>query len=150
MSRVLDLLELPRHHHPGKLPLTTQNVQQSPCGFHFVSTSCAAVVTTSTLTTSQYNLVVVMSCYVHVSHWHPCQQPWLGVRSFGSGHDHLYDARIRQAVGDTAKFQVLVLGCEHAAPLPDDSLESLVQLCRSLSMPQQWCCFGLRTRHTFA
>ena len=28
--------------------------------------------------------------------------------------------------------QVLVLACEHAAPLPEDSLESLVQLCRSL------------------
>eukprot|EP00913_Durusdinium_trenchii_P004364 g4044.t1 len=29
---------------------------------------------------------------------------------------------------------VLVLGCEHAAPLPCESLESLVQLCRSLLM----------------
>ena len=28
--------------------------------------------------------------------------------------------------------KVLVLACEHAAPLPEDSLESLVQLCRSL------------------
>eukprot|EP00435_Cladocopium_sp_Y103_P036855 s1116_g9.t1 len=35
---------------------------------------------------------------------------------------------------DSQLIQVLVLGCEHAAPLPDDSLESLVQLCRSLLM----------------
>eukprot|EP00434_Breviolum_minutum_P014412 symbB.v1.2.012708.t2/scaffold882.1/size155402/3 len=35
---------------------------------------------------------------------------------------------------DSQLVQVLVLACEHAAPLPEDSLESLVQLCRSLLM----------------
>lgn len=35
---------------------------------------------------------------------------------------------------DAQLVQVLVLGCEHAAPLPCESLESLVQLCRSLLM----------------
>eukprot|EP00438_Fugacium_kawagutii_P027855 Skav201828 [mRNA] locus=scaffold1071:548569:558799:- [translate_table: standard] len=42
--------------------------------------------------------------------------------------------KMRQQTLDSQLVQVLVLGCEHAAPLPDDSLESLVQLCRSLLM----------------
>ena len=37
---------------------------------------------------------------------------------------------------DPQLVQVLVLGCEHAAPLPSNSLESLVQLCRSLWAPK--------------
>ena len=32
--------------------------------------------------------------------------------------------------------KVLVLGCEHAAPLPSEALESLVRVCRSLLGPQ--------------
>ncbi|CAE7725828.1 UPL3, partial [Symbiodinium pilosum] len=35
---------------------------------------------------------------------------------------------------DAQLVQVLVLGCEHAAPLPSEALESLVRVCRSLLM----------------